>query len=229
MILVLVFIGSILTAAGGLYFIDIKFCKDWFQAMVMLVGGLLMVAGGEIAVTGSSTSYFKAQQVRTSLCELEGEGAHPNERRDDSEGVIFKHIVGCMKSAGYMWTTSHNPLPRGSRREQSALLSSERRFRANGRLPVKRRSSDEASCIVEIWVKNGLGSIRGSLSPIGFARYSGPWKAKRRARDQKVAIAGHRGGARLQGRGAHPHLFAVFQWISGASRDAVGDGRLPYG
>ena len=107
MILVLVFVGSILTAAGGLYFIDIKFCEDWFQAMVMLVGGLLMVAGGEIAVTGSSTSYFKAQQARTSLCELEGEGAHPNERRDDSEGVIFKHIVGCMKSAGYVWTTEH--------------------------------------------------------------------------------------------------------------------------
>ena len=107
MILVLVFIGSILAAAGGLYFIDIKFCKDWFQAMVMLVGGLLMVAGGEIAVTGSSTSFFKAQQVRTSQCELEGEGAHPNERRDDSERVIFKHIVGCMKSAGYLWTTSH--------------------------------------------------------------------------------------------------------------------------
>ena len=107
MILVLVFIGSILAAAGGLYFIDIKFCKDWFQAMVMLVGGLLMVAGGEIAVTGSSTSFFKAQQVRTSQCELEGEGAHPNERRDDSERVIFKHIVGCMKTAGYMWTNEH--------------------------------------------------------------------------------------------------------------------------
>jgi hypothetical protein len=107
MILVLVFVGSILAAAGGLYFIDIKFCKDWFQAMVMLVGGLLMVAGGEIAVTGSSTSYFKAQQVRTSLCELEGEGAHPGDRRGDSERVIFKHIVGCMKSAGYVWTTSH--------------------------------------------------------------------------------------------------------------------------
>ena len=84
MILVLVFVGSILTAAGGLYFIDIKFCEDWFQAMVMLVGGLLMVAGGEIAVTGSSTSFFKAQQARTSLCELEGEGAHPDERRGDS-------------------------------------------------------------------------------------------------------------------------------------------------
>lgn len=107
MILVLVFVGSVLSAAGGLYFIDIKFREDRFQAGVMLVGGLLMVAGGEITVTGSSTSFFKAQQARTSLRELEGEGAHPDKRRDDSEGVIFKHIVGCMKSAGYVWTTSH--------------------------------------------------------------------------------------------------------------------------
>ncbi len=67
-----------------------------------------------------------------------------------------------------------------------------------------------------------------SLSPIGFARYNATVEG-RRARDQKIAIAGHRGGARLQGRGAYPHLFAVFQWISGASRYAVRDGRLPYG
>ena len=66
-----------------------------------------MVAGGEIAVIGSSMSFFKAQQARTSICELEGGGAHPDKRRDDSEGVMFKHIVGCMKSAGYVWTTSH--------------------------------------------------------------------------------------------------------------------------
>ena len=59
MILVLVFIGSALTAAGGLYFINIKFCKDPVQAIAMLVGGLVMVAGGEIAVTGSR--YFVLQ------------------------------------------------------------------------------------------------------------------------------------------------------------------------
>ena len=93
MILVLVFIGSALTAAGGLYFINIKFCKDPVQAIAMLVGGLVMVAGGEIAVTGSSTSLFKAQQIQTSA--------------DDSGKVIFKHIVGCMKTAGYLWTNEH--------------------------------------------------------------------------------------------------------------------------
>jgi hypothetical protein len=69
MILVLVFIGSALATAGGLYFINLKFCQDPVQAIVMLVGGLLMVAGGEIAVTGSSTSFFKAQQVQASACE----------------------------------------------------------------------------------------------------------------------------------------------------------------
>ena len=105
MILVLGFVGSILTAAGGLYFIDIKFCEDWFQAVVMLVGKLLMVAGGEIAVTGSSMSFFEAQQARTASwrakARIRTSGA------TISEGVIFKHIVGCMKSAGYVWTTSH--------------------------------------------------------------------------------------------------------------------------
>ena len=33
--------------------------------------------------------------------------AHPTDRRDDSGKVIFKHIVGCMKTAGYMWTDEH--------------------------------------------------------------------------------------------------------------------------
>ena len=107
MILVLVFIGSALTAAGGLYFINIKFCKDPVQAIAMLVGGLVMVAGGEIAVTGSSNSFFKAQQIQTSACGLEGETAHPTDRRDDSGQVIFKHVVRRMKTAGYMWTNQH--------------------------------------------------------------------------------------------------------------------------
>ena len=58
-------------------------------------------------ITGSSTSFFKAQQSQTSACGLEGETAHPTDRRDDSRKVIFKHIVGCMKTAGYMWTNEH--------------------------------------------------------------------------------------------------------------------------
>ncbi len=107
MILVLVFIGSAMTAAGGLYFLNIKFCKDPVQAVVMLLGGLIMVAGGEIAVTGSSSSFFKAQQIQTSACELEGETAHPANRQRDADHAIFKHIVSCMKTAGYAWTDAH--------------------------------------------------------------------------------------------------------------------------
>ena len=129
MILVLVFIGSALTAAGGLYFINIKFCKDPVQAIAMLLGGLVMVAGGEIAVTGSSTSFFKAQQIQTSACELEGETAHPTDRRDDFSGrVIFKHIVGCMKTAGYMWTNEHKHCQDAPVATPTHLLSSRRNF-----------------------------------------------------------------------------------------------------
>jgi len=66
-------------------------------------------------ITGSITSFFKAQQIQTSACGLEGETAHPTDRRDDSRQVIFKHIVGCMKAAGYMWTNQH--------KHQEALVS----------------------------------------------------------------------------------------------------------
>ena len=107
MILVLVFIGTALASIGCLYFLGIKFCKNRMQAVVSLIGGVLLAGGGEIAVTGSSSSFFKAQQIQTSVCELEGETAHPAERRSNSGKIIFSHIVGCMKSAGYVWTTSH--------------------------------------------------------------------------------------------------------------------------
>ena len=107
MILILVFIGCALAIAGALFFVDINFCKDRTQAIAALIGGILMVAGAEIALVGSSVSFFKAQQVQTSACELEGETAHPEYRRNDSKNVIFNHIVGCMKAAGYVWTTEH--------------------------------------------------------------------------------------------------------------------------
>ena len=67
----------------------------------------MLVAGGEVAVTGSSASFYKEQQLQTSACELEGETAHPAQRQRDAGKVIFTHIVGCMKSAGYDWTTAH--------------------------------------------------------------------------------------------------------------------------
>ena len=107
MILVLVFVGSALATAGGLYFIGIRFCTDRVTAATALMGGLVMVAGAEIALIGSSSSFYKAQQIQTSACELEGETAHPENRRSDAGRVIGKHIVGCMKTAGYIWTTEH--------------------------------------------------------------------------------------------------------------------------
>ena len=107
MILVLVFVGSALVTAGVLYFFDIKFCSDKTQAIAALIGGVLMVGGAELALVGSSVSFFKAQQVQTSACELEGETAHPENRRRDLNNVIYTHIVGCMKAAGYVWTTEH--------------------------------------------------------------------------------------------------------------------------
>jgi hypothetical protein len=58
-------------------------------------------------ITGSSASFFKARQSQTSACGLEGETAHPTDRRDDSGQVIFKHVVGRMKTVGYMWTNQH--------------------------------------------------------------------------------------------------------------------------
>jgi hypothetical protein len=44
----------------------------------------------------------------------------------------------------------------------------------------------------------------------GVSGYNALWQAKRRMRDPEVAIPGNHGRARFQGRGAHPHLFAVF-------------------
>ena len=49
-------------------------------------------------------------------------------------------------------------------------------------LPVKRRSSDEALCNVEIWVKNGLGSNRGAC---------------RRSASRAIVYRGKRRGGRV--------------------------------
>jgi len=107
MILVLVFVGSALAAVGALHFLGVSPRKDKAQAVAALGLGLVLVAGGEVAVTGSSASFYKAQQAQTSQCELAGETAHPAQRRSDAGRVIFSHIVGCMKAAGYDWTTAH--------------------------------------------------------------------------------------------------------------------------
>jgi hypothetical protein len=100
-------IGCALIAGGGLYFIDIKFFTTRFKALTALAAGCLIIGLLEIVLAGSSVSFFKAQQVQTSACELEGESAHPEERNSSSNPNIHKHIVACMKDSGYEWTTDH--------------------------------------------------------------------------------------------------------------------------
>jgi hypothetical protein len=105
MILILVYIGCILAVAGGLHFMDVKFLKGRVSASAAVVAGLLLAGSAEAALVGSSSSFFKAQQIRTSACELEGETAHPEHRRSDQGRVIDHHIRDCMTSAGYVWAS----------------------------------------------------------------------------------------------------------------------------
>ncbi|MFY9658362.1 MAG: hypothetical protein WAK01_17565 [Methylocystis sp.] len=108
MILIFVFVACLLTAFGGLYFLGARLVfSNGLQASLAIVIGLLLGAGGEAMLAGSSSSFYKAQQIQTSACELEGETAHPQERRGDTAHVIKDHIVGCMKAAGYHWTVEH--------------------------------------------------------------------------------------------------------------------------
>ena len=100
-------IGCALIAAGGLYFIDIEFLKSRFQAVAALAAGLIVLGALEVVLAGSSVSFFKAQQVQTSACELEGESAHPEARLGGDAGIIHKHILACMEKAGYEWAPEH--------------------------------------------------------------------------------------------------------------------------
>lgn len=100
-------LGCALIAAGGLYFIDIRFVKSRMQAIAALLAGGFIVGVLEIVLAGSSVSFFKAQQVQTSNCELEGETAHPEARLGADATIIQKHIVACMREAGYEWAPEH--------------------------------------------------------------------------------------------------------------------------
>lgn len=100
-------IGCALIAAGGLYFIDIHFVRTRIQAIAALATGGLIIGVLEIILAGSSVSFFKAQQVQTSACELEGESAHPEARQGADAEIIRKHIIACMREAGYEWLPEH--------------------------------------------------------------------------------------------------------------------------
>ena len=108
MILIFVYVACVLIAFGGLYFLGARLVfSNGLQASLAIISGLLLGGGAEAMLAGSSSSFYKAQQIQTSACELEGESAHPNDRRRDAGHVIKDHIVGCMKAAGYQWTTEH--------------------------------------------------------------------------------------------------------------------------
>ena len=100
-------LGCALIAAAVLYVIDIRFLSSRTQAIAAFVSGSLIIGVLEIVLAGSSVSFFKAQQVQTSACELEGETAHPEARLGGDAGVIQTHIIACMQGAGYEWTAQH--------------------------------------------------------------------------------------------------------------------------
>jgi hypothetical protein len=100
-------IGCTLIALAGLYAIDIRFLKSGTQAIFSLVAGLAIIGALEIILAGSSVSFFKAQQVQTSACELEGESSYPDARRGVDDDTIQTAIRACMQNAGYEWTTGH--------------------------------------------------------------------------------------------------------------------------
>lgn len=99
-------LGCALVTGGVLYFIDVKFLHSTGQAIGALIAGAAILGVLEIILAGSSATFFNAQQVQTSACELEGESAHPEARQGGGD-AIRKHIVACMKDYGYEWTGDH--------------------------------------------------------------------------------------------------------------------------
>ncbi len=100
-------IGGVLIAAGGLYFINIRFVNSAPVAIASLIAGVIVYAFLEIILAGSANAFFKAQQVQTSTCELEGEAAHPEARLGKDQPIIHAAIVACMTKAGYEWSSQH--------------------------------------------------------------------------------------------------------------------------
>ncbi|MBM3551868.1 MAG: hypothetical protein FJX45_08895 [Alphaproteobacteria bacterium] len=96
-----------LLAAGGLYFIDIRYLKDARYAFASVAAGAVILIVLEIVLYGSSVGFLKEQQLKTSLCELDAESAHPEARQGADAAVLHDAIVGCMKEAGYEWDANH--------------------------------------------------------------------------------------------------------------------------
>lgn len=99
---ILLFGIGLYLARNNIYFMMTKSTLSQVLILPML-GALLFGAVGVNLSGAANTAFLKGQQARASLCELEGETAHP-EARQSSSGVIGRHIVACMSSAGYEWT-----------------------------------------------------------------------------------------------------------------------------
>jgi hypothetical protein len=93
------------------------------QAIAALAAVAIVIGVLEIILAGTAVSFFKAQQVQTSACELEGESAHPEARRDADSTIIHKAITTCMKEAGYEWDGAHRHCKGRLGRDKSLLLS----------------------------------------------------------------------------------------------------------
>ena len=100
-------LGCGLLALGGLYFINIRFVTSTAKAIAALATGAIVIGVLEIILAGSAVSFFKAQQVQTSACELVGESAHPEARRGADPSIIHNAITACMEEAGYEWDGGH--------------------------------------------------------------------------------------------------------------------------
>jgi hypothetical protein len=100
-------IGCGLIAAGGLYFINMRYVKNAAYAIACIAGGVAILGVLEIILAGSSVAFFKAQQVQTSACELDAESAHPESRLGKDQGTIHEALLACMKDAGYEWNDEH--------------------------------------------------------------------------------------------------------------------------
>ncbi|WP_292534192.1 hypothetical protein [Methylocystis sp.] len=73
------------------------------HAIVFAAAAFMFVAGIGVHFTGSSnTAFLKGQMQRASQCELASEATHPDARGGNS-GVISRHVVACMQTAGYDW------------------------------------------------------------------------------------------------------------------------------
>jgi hypothetical protein len=100
-------VSCALLAAGGLYFFKIRFFGSAGQAGAALILGAIIMGVLQIVLYSGTTGFFKAQELQTSVCELDAESAHPEARRGAGSAVLNAGIVDCMKKAGYQWNTEH--------------------------------------------------------------------------------------------------------------------------